>query len=84
MLDFDPASVDVPSGHFIHGKVVAGGKDIIDVSRPSDGQNYAGVPLGSADDVDRAVSDSHKAFQTSSWSTMPPGIAQKSSAGGQI
>lgn len=72
MLDFDPGSIELRSGHFIGGKIVQGGKQLIEVSRPSDGERYVDIPLGTADDVDRAVSDAHTAFRTSGWATMPP------------
>jgi len=71
-LDFDPASVTVPSGHFIGGKLVNDGEDGIEVLRPCDGKVMGYVPNGSADTVDRAVQNARDAFRSSNWATQTP------------
>src|SRR5690606_2805602 len=60
------------SGHFIDGKVVAAGSDRMQVIRPSDSEPYADIPLGSAEDVDRAVSSAHRAYRTAAWARISP------------
>ena len=72
MERFDPDQVIVRSAHFIGGRYVEGGADMSDVSRPSDGKVYAGLPMADADLVDRAVQDSYQAFKTSDWARCAP------------
>jgi aldehyde dehydrogenase (NAD+) len=42
-LDFDPAVVELPRGHWIGGEFVPG-PESIEVRRPSDGVAYAAIP----------------------------------------
>jgi aldehyde dehydrogenase (NAD+) len=72
MDSFDPASVSVPTGHVISGKLVNDARAGIDIRRPSDGQIYAALPDGDAEAVDHAVTAARHAFETSGWPTMAP------------
>ena len=72
MSAFDPDKISIPGGHFIGGRFVDAGSHAIDVARPSDGQRYAGLPIASPEDVDRAVENSWNAFRTSGWARMAP------------
>src|SRR5690349_9086326 len=72
MERFDPDQVAVRSAHFIGGHYVAGGGDMLDVKRPSDGKAYAGLPVADADLVDQAVQDSWRAFKNSDWARCAP------------
>ncbi len=74
MDSFDPSQISVRSAHFIGGRYVdgGGGRDGIDVRRPSDAAVYASVPIADADLVDRAVEDSWQAFKTSDWARRSP------------
>lgn len=71
-LDFDPADVTIPTGHFIGGKLVDTAEDRIEVLRPCDAKVMGEVPNGSADTVDRAVQNAKEAFRNSDWATQPP------------
>jgi acyl-CoA reductase-like NAD-dependent aldehyde dehydrogenase len=71
MNSFDPNSVNVRCAHFIDGEY-RDSSGRIDVSRPSDGQVYAELPLADADTVDEAVSNAHQAFVSSDWARRPP------------
>lgn len=44
----------------------------IDVLSPSDGQVFATIPLGTADDVDDAVASARQAFDRGTWSVIAP------------
>jgi aldehyde dehydrogenase (NAD+) len=72
MLDFDPAAVAIPAGHFIDGRLVAGEGEAIGVRRPSDSALYADLPIASADLVDRAVTGAAEAQRRTDWTTRPP------------
>jgi aldehyde dehydrogenase (NAD+) len=72
MDSFDPASVSVPEGHVIGGRLVKDAKAGLDIRRPSDGQIYATLPDGDAEAVDRAARAARHAFETSGWPTMAP------------
>lgn len=52
--------------HWIAGENVAGGSEHIDVVDPATGEVVAGVPAGTAADVDRAVAAANTAF--AAWS----------------
>jgi len=73
MDSFNPDLLTVRSGHFIGGRYV---DDLpgqrMDVVRPSDGRNYASLPLADAELVDVAVNNAWRAFRTSNWATMAP------------
>ncbi|MDE1169075.1 MAG: aldehyde dehydrogenase family protein [Pseudomonas sp.] len=71
MNSFDPNSVNVRCAHFIGGEY-RDSSGRIDVSRPSDGQAYAELPLADADTVDEVVSNAHQAFVSSDWASRPP------------
>jgi aldehyde dehydrogenase (NAD+) len=71
MDSFDPRLIAVRSAHFIGGHyrdAQAG----MEVSRPSDGQVYAALPLADATTVDEVVSNAWQAFKTSDWASRPP------------
>lgn len=72
MYDFDPNQIKQISGHFIDGKVVAATGDRLQVIRPSDSEPYADIPLGSAEDVDRAVTSAYRAYRTAGWARIAP------------
>jgi len=71
-LEFDPGSVKFASGHFIGGRIVDEGNERLPVARPSDLLDYADLPVGSAETVDRAVEDAKAALKGSGWATRPP------------
>ena len=71
-LDFDPATVALPQGHFIGGRYYSTNETPIAVYRPSDGQLLGHIPDASADTVDYAVSTAVQAWKTSDWATQPP------------
>ncbi|GMG83051.1 aldehyde dehydrogenase family protein [Paralimibaculum aggregatum] len=68
---FDPASVDLPTGHHIAGRFLpaSGG---IPLRRPSDGAAHADCPVADADCVDRAVEAAHAALAASGWGRCTP------------
>ncbi|MGK9230171.1 aldehyde dehydrogenase family protein [Inquilinus limosus] len=72
MLDFDPAAVAIPAGHFIDGALVMGEGEAIGVRRPSDSALYADLPVASVDLVDRAVTNAAEAQRRTDWATRPP------------
>ena len=55
MQVFDPRQIQVPSGHFIGGRLVPEAGRMA-VHRPSDGLPHAELPLGDATTVDAADS----------------------------
>lgn len=71
MDSFDPRLVTVRSAHFIAGQYrdAASG---LEVSRPSDGQVYAELPIADAALVDEAVDNAWQAFKRSDWASCPP------------
>lgn len=71
MMDFDPNTIRVTTGHFIGGKSVPGGETIA-VARPSDLVAYGEIPIASAETVDRAVTNAHRAVAESGWASNPP------------
>lgn len=64
--------VDVETyNHFIDGEFVASGSDDrAEVKYPYNGEVWATVPQGTADDVDRAVEAAHAAFERDDWSEL--------------
>ncbi|HUG23615.1 aldehyde dehydrogenase family protein [Piscinibacter sp.] len=71
MPQFDPASVQMPCGHFIGGRVVEA-PDAFTVHRPSDGRPHAALPLADASTVDAAVRDADTAHKRSDWARRAP------------
>ncbi|HEX7761674.1 MAG TPA: aldehyde dehydrogenase family protein [Caulobacteraceae bacterium] len=71
-LDFNPADIAIPKGHFIDGALVETTGERLPVRRPSDNQVYADLPIASAEVVDRAVLNAQRAFQTSDWASGAP------------
>ena len=71
MPSFDPADIQVPSAHFIDGRLRSA-PAVLDIARPSDGAVYAGLPLGDATLVDEAVESAWRAFKRSDWASRPP------------
>ena len=71
-LDFDPATVSLPQGHFIGGSYYSTNEEQIAVYRPSDGQLLGFIPDACAATVDYAVSNALQAWKTSGWATQPP------------
>lgn len=72
MLDFDPATLELPRGHFIDGALQADPRDPIAVRRPSDGAVYSEVPMADAETVDRAVRNARDAQRSSDWARQAP------------
>ena len=72
MLDFDPATLELPRGHFIDGALQADPRDPIAVRRPSDGAVYSEVPTADAETVDRAVRNARDAQRSSDWARQAP------------
>ena len=74
MNSFDPRAVPVRSAHFIGGEYVQmrTNEPMLDVSRPSDGETYASLPIGDASLVDHAVENASRAWRKSGWATMAP------------
>ena len=66
MQAFDPRDIQVPSGHFIGGRLVPDIGRLV-VQRPSDAQVHAELPLGDAATVDTAVRDAWHAWRHSDW-----------------
>ncbi len=71
MNSFDPNGVSVRSAHFIGGRY-RNGLPGLEVSRPSDGQPYAQLPIADAALVDEAVENAWQAFRQSDWASRPP------------
>ncbi|MCV4343526.1 aldehyde dehydrogenase family protein [Pseudomonas capsici] len=71
MDSFDPRVIAVRSAHFIAGQY-RDAQSGMAVSRPSDGQVYAELPIADATLVDEAVSNAWQAFKRSDWSSRPP------------
>ena len=67
---FDPADVTVDNGHFIDGRLLNDDQTSIGVTRPSDRQIHAELPLASASVVNNAVTAADAAF--SNWRRMAP------------
>lgn len=72
MNSFDPNAVVVQPAHYIDGQYIRFAKQHIDVARPSDGVNYAALPIADADMVDRAVETAWRTQKNSDWATRPP------------
>lgn len=70
--DFDPASIALPSGHFIGGRIVPGDGPAMEVRRPSDGVVYGELPEAGETGVDVAVRDASEAQRNSGWGDCPP------------
>lgn len=71
-LDFDPATIAVPCGHFIGGQLIDGGDPLIEVRRPSDGAVMGLLPNAGAATVDHAVRNAQQAWESSGWGTRSP------------
>lgn len=71
MQVFDPRQIQVPSGHFIGGRLVPEAGRMA-VHRPSDGLPHAELPLGDATTVDAAVRDAWSAWRQSDWARRAP------------
>ncbi|SPJ32533.1 aldehyde dehydrogenase family protein [Kushneria phyllosphaerae] len=71
MPSFDPAHITIPCAHFIHGRQVQGGA-ALEVTRPADGQAYAGLPVADAARVDEAVTSARQAFLHADWARRAP------------
>lgn len=71
MDSFDPRLIAVRSAHFIAGQYRTGQAGM-DVSRPSDGQVYAELPIADEALVDEAVNNAWQAFKSSDWARRAP------------
>jgi aldehyde dehydrogenase (NAD+) len=70
---FHPDQIDVPSGHFIDGRLLRPAQAAgLEVSRPSDGRHQAELPLADAAMVDQAVENAWTRWRASDWSRRPP------------
>lgn len=72
MNSFDPEEIAVRSAHFIGGEYVGTPGPTLDVTRPSDGEVYASVPIGDAGLVAHAVENAWHAWRKSGWARMAP------------
>ena len=72
MLDFAPATLELPRGHFIDGALQADTREPIAMRRPSDGAVYSEVPMADAETVDRAVRNARDAQRSSDWARQAP------------
>ncbi len=72
MLDFYPATLELPKGHFIDGALKPDPNEPIAVRRPSDGAVYSEVPTADAETVDRAVRNARDAQRSSDWAKQAP------------
>lgn len=70
-LSFDPDTLSLPIGHFIGGRLVAGGGGI-EMRRPSDGRSYAECPVAGAELVDHAIETAKAALKSSNWGGVRP------------
>ncbi|WP_431324069.1 aldehyde dehydrogenase family protein [Rhizobium sp. YTU87027] len=70
-LSFNPDALSLPIGHFIGGKLVAGGEGI-EMKRPSDGRSYGQCPVASPEIVERAVKSAKAALKSSNWGGVRP------------
>jgi aldehyde dehydrogenase (NAD+) len=70
-LSFDPASVALPQGHFIGGRLIPA-RGALSMHRPSDGAAYADCPVAGEDLVDQAVASAKRALKESGWSGLRP------------
>ncbi len=61
-----------PTGHFIDGEHVAGGKARFTVTNPATGTPLCEVAAGGADDIDRAVASCRASFKAGVWRHMAP------------
>lgn len=71
-LDFDPALLEVASGHHIGGRFVKLGGEAIEVRRPSDHQVMGVLEDGGEAAVEAAVEAARKALAESRWSRITP------------
>jgi aldehyde dehydrogenase (NAD+) len=71
MHPFASETVQIPSGHFIGGRIRIAAEGLA-VRRPSDGQVHGGLPLATAEVVDEAVRDAHAAWTRGDWARRAP------------
>ena len=64
---------------FIDGALVPSVNETppVDVINPSNGQHLMSIPSGCADDVERAVASSRRAFEDGRWSDAPLSVRKK-------
>lgn len=73
LLNFEPASIELPTGHFIQGRIYEdSSEEVIQVYSPSDGRYLSTVPDAGAATVDFAVQNAARAARVSGWSTCAP------------
>lgn len=72
MTGFDPDRLEIPTGHFLDGRLVVGAGERIEVRRPSDGRGFAELAQATEDEVDRAVEQAWRAWRTSGWARCAP------------
>ena len=71
VTDFDPATQQPRSGHYINGQWLPG-VAAVEVRRPSDGAVYGDLPDAGAEVVDAAVRAAQAALKSSGWATCAP------------
>lgn len=71
-LDFDPAGIVLPTGHFIGASYLDPREPLIDVQRACDGQVVGCIPDASDETVDLAVRTAREALRTSGWASRAP------------
>lgn len=63
--------IALPKGHFIGGEYLAQA-ETLELTRPSDGQAFAAIPVADAETVDHAVAVATKAQRDSGWGSCQP------------
>jgi len=71
-LDFDPDTLDLPTGHHIGGRFIELPGDEIEVVRPSDRQVMGRLRDGGEAAVDMAVGAARAALAASRWARLSP------------
>lgn len=72
MYDYNPDDIDLPVGNVIHGELVVGGGDELEVRRPSDLHIAAVMRSASPDQAAEAVASARRAFESGAWSRASP------------
>lgn len=81
----DQATIDAlrrepvpPQMHFVDGDWQAGFGDATqDVTSPIDGSSITTIPVGTVEDVDRAVAAARRSFESGSWSRAEPAFRKR-------
>jgi acyl-CoA reductase-like NAD-dependent aldehyde dehydrogenase len=70
--------IDEPVGLFVDGELLnSSSGSTFDSINPSNGSRLRSIPVGSAEDVDRAVASARRAFMDGRWSAEAPSTKKK-------